>query len=210
MIDIERFKPEIDASAVRDKYHLNKNTVIGFMGNLEPWHGLPGLLNQFPSIAEKYKNVRLLLVGITLDRDNLPDPADSHLIEYRDRIICTGRIPFNSMPEHLKAIDIFVLPYPGIDFFYFSPIKLFESMGVGCAVVAAGAGQIAEVINDGEDGLLFPPGDYISMKLKIEKLIENPGLRTQLGKSAAENVHSNYTWQKITEGMIRAFNYSYG
>ena len=68
----------------------------------------------------------------------------------------------------------------------------------------------AEVINDGEDGLLFPPGDYISMKLKIEKLIENPGLRTQLVKSAAENVHGNYTWQKITEGMIRAFNYTYG
>jgi len=114
------------------------------------------------------------------------------------------------MPYHLKAIDIFVLPYRFMEFFYFSPVKLFESMGVGCAVAAAGIGQIAEVIEDGKDGLLFPAGNYDEMRLRIEKLIEDPSLRLSLGKAAAEKIHANYLWEITTKAMIKAYQYAYG
>jgi glycosyltransferase involved in cell wall biosynthesis len=210
-IDGDRFRPEIDASPIREQYRLGGKTVIGFMGNLEPWHGLSGLLDKFPELAEKYDNLCLLLVGIPpLDWDNLPDSIDKRLVNYKDKIICTGKIAFDSMPMHLKAIDIFVLPYANMDFFYFSPLKLFESMGVGCAVVGSDIGQVGEVITDGQDGLLFPPGNYEEMGARISKLIENPQIRTSLGQAAADNIHRNYTWEKITGGMIDAFYYSFG
>ncbi len=209
-IDPKRFKYDMDASEIREKYHTKDKITIGFMGNLAPWHGLPGLLNIFPSLAEKYENIRLLLVGLKLDWDNLPAAVDKCLIEFKDKIICTGKVPFDLMPTYLKAINIFILPYPQIEFFYFSPLKLFESMGVGCTIVGADIGQISEVIRDNKDGLLFPPGDYDIMKDKIEKLINNPELRSRLGKAAAERVHTNYQWKNSAEGIIKAFEYSYG
>lgn len=209
-INGDEFKPDLDASEVINEYNLHGKTIVGFMGNLAPWHGLPGLLNQFPALAAKYSDVVLLMVGFNLDWDNLPASVSRELIKVKDRVICTGRIPFQSMPSHLKAIDIFVLPYPYMDFFYFSPVKLFESMGVGCADVAAGIGQIAEVIEDGEDGLLFPAGDYETMRRKIEELIRNPELRKKLGEAAARKIHSHYLWKQTTKGMIDAYYYAYG
>jgi len=209
-INAQLFHPHLDATAIKDKYHLKDKVVIGFMGNLASWHGLPGLLNEFPALAHKYENVHLLLVGFQLDWDNLPEEVDKKLADFKNRITCTGRIPFESMPYHLKAIDIFVLPYRFMEFFYFSPVKLFESMGVGCVVAAAGIGQIAEVIEDGKDGLLFPAGNYDEMRLRIEKLIEDPSLRLSLGKAAAEKIHANYLWEITTKAMIKAYQYAYG
>ncbi|MBD3169883.1 MAG: glycosyltransferase [candidate division Zixibacteria bacterium] len=209
-IDPTLFHHDIDSAPVKNKHGLTDKTTIGFMGNIQPWHGLPGLLNIFPEIAESYSHVHLLLIGLDIDWDEIPDGINPRLIDFKDRITCAGRIPHTAMPEYLKAIDVFVLPYPETDFFYFSPIKLFEAMGVGCAVVGADIGQTGEVIEDEKDGLLFPAGDYSAMKNRIIELIENPNLRNILGENASEKIRGEFTWEKSAGKMISAYEYSYG
>ncbi|MBD3169882.1 MAG: glycosyltransferase [candidate division Zixibacteria bacterium] len=208
-VDSGLFRYGIDPAPAIERYNLKDKTVIGFMGNLAPWHGLPGLLKEFPALAEKYENVRLLLVGIDIDWDNPPDGVPDKILAYKDKVLCTGRIPFNEVPIHLKAIDICVLPYPHIDFFYFSPMKLFESMAVGCGVVAADIGQVGEVIREGENGLKFKAGDYGEMRHQIEKLIGNPDLGKQMGKTAAGEVREKYVWEKTTRAIIDAYEYAF-
>ncbi|MCP4634742.1 MAG: glycosyltransferase, partial [candidate division Zixibacteria bacterium] len=90
-INSEIFHPEVDASEIKKRYKLEDKLVIGFMGNLESWHGLPGLLQVFPNLAERYENLRMLLVGFHLDWDNLAESADKRFLKYKDRVICTGR-----------------------------------------------------------------------------------------------------------------------
>jgi glycosyltransferase involved in cell wall biosynthesis len=56
-----------------------------------------------------------------------------------------------------------------------------EGMALGLPVVASGAGGPAEVITDGVDGLLYPPGDVSALASLLRKLADDPGLRRRLG-----------------------------
>ena len=86
-------------------------------------------------------------------------------------------------------------PYPRLDHpFYFSPLKLFEYMACGVPVVAAEVGQIAEVVRDGETGLLYPPGDADALVAACDRLLADSPLRRRVGEAAAKEVHTRYTW----------------
>jgi peptidoglycan/xylan/chitin deacetylase (PgdA/CDA1 family) len=86
-------------------------------------------------------------------------------------------------------------PYAAQDFFYLSPIKIFEYMAVGRAVLAARVGQIGEVIEDGVTGLLYDPSDPASLSAALHRLVEDVALRRRLGESARRTVEERYTWQ---------------
>jgi glycosyltransferase involved in cell wall biosynthesis len=90
-------------------------------------------------------------------------------------------------------MDVVLAPYQPHDFFYFSPIKLFEYMASGRAVVAASLGQIAEVI-DGTNGLLYDPNDPDALSRQVVRLAEDAELRRALGHAARRAVEASYTW----------------
>ena len=89
----------------------------------------------------------------------------------------------------IQTFDVALAPYPRPDHvFYFSPLKLFEYMACGVPVVATNLGQISEVVRDGETGLLCPPGDHEALVAACERLLEDPDLRSRLGKAAAKEI----------------------
>jgi glycosyltransferase involved in cell wall biosynthesis len=78
--------------------------------------------------------------------------------------------------------------------FYFSPLKLFEYMACGVAVVASCSGQIAEVVKHGKTGLLCPPGNTDALAAACDRLLGNARLRRALGREAAKAIAGRYTW----------------
>jgi glycosyltransferase involved in cell wall biosynthesis len=60
--------------------------------------------------------------------------------------------------------------------------------------VAAGLGQIAEVVEDGETGRLYPPGDLDALTAACDRLLADSVLRWRLGQAAAKVIHDYYTW----------------
>src|SRR5205807_2068305 len=72
-----------------------------------------------------------------------------------------GGVAHEDVPQHLAAMDVAIAPYPALDNFYYSPLKLFEYMAAGRPVVASRVGQVAEVVVDGVTGLLFGPGEEV-------------------------------------------------
>lgn len=89
-------------------------------------------------------------------------------------------------------------PRPGHDF-YFSPLKLFEYMACGVPAVAAGLGQIEEVVRDGETSLLYPPEEPNALVEACDRLLSDPDLRRRIGSAAAKEVHNRYTWDHNAE-----------
>jgi glycosyltransferase involved in cell wall biosynthesis len=71
--------------------------------------------------------------------------------------------------------------------FYFSPLKLVESMALGKAVIATRVGQMAELINDGKNGLLTN-NKIKEIVQKIVYLKKKPGLRKRIGREAQETI----------------------
>ena len=76
-----------------------------------------------------------------------------------------------------------------------SPLKLFEYMAAGLAVVAPDQENIREVIAHEENGLLFDPGDPEAMPSAVARLAEDRLLREELGKSGRATIESReFTW----------------
>lgn len=109
--------------------------------------------------------------------------------------VFTGSLPHEDVADLIRQFDVALAPYPRREHsFYFSPLKLFEYMACGAPVVAAAAGQITEVVRDGESGLLYPPGDAEALLAACDRLLTDPALRRRLGETAAKDVHAQYTW----------------
>jgi glycosyltransferase involved in cell wall biosynthesis len=105
------------------------------------------------------------------------------------------------VPQYLALMDVAVAPYPAVEDFYFSPLKLFEYMACSRAVVASRIGQVAEVIADGFTGLLYEPGNHEALRACIRRLRADESLRRELGHNA-EMASSKNTWQQSAERVV--------
>jgi glycosyltransferase involved in cell wall biosynthesis len=100
-------------------------------------------------------------------------------------------------------MDAAVAPYPRPERFYFSPLKVYEYMAAGLAVVASRVGQLEELIRHRDNGLLCPPGDGPALAGALEELRDDPGLRRCLGEAARATVRHRYTWEEAARRILR-------
>jgi glycosyltransferase involved in cell wall biosynthesis len=93
-------------------------------------------------------------------------------------------------------------PYAASDDFYFSPLKLYEYMAAGLAVVASRVGHLPEVVDDGRTGLLTPPGDAHALAGVLARLAASPEMRGALGAAARAEVLANRTWGQVARRVL--------
>jgi glycosyltransferase involved in cell wall biosynthesis len=189
--------PKLFCSAVSSKLNDSqpgaKGPTLGFIGSLRPWHGVEVLPQLISRLGRSYPNLRLIIIGDGQLRGELER-------EFKRRkltklVTFTGALLHEEIPDWIRKFDIALAPYPKHDHdFYFSPLKLFEYMACGVAVVASGVGQIAEVVRHGKTGLLYPSGDFTALVSRCKTLLEDTGLRRALGNAAAKEVERKFTW----------------
>lgn len=103
------------------------------------------------------------------------------------------RQPHARVMEKLAAACIAVLPNrPDTDSRFTSPIKLFEYMGAGCAVVASDLPSIREILAEGE-AAWFTPGDPHSLAVALRRLAADPAAARAMGERLREKA-KQYTW----------------
>jgi glycosyltransferase involved in cell wall biosynthesis len=175
--------------------------VIGFSGSLKPWHGLEDLLEAFLILQKSKGDCRLLIIGEGPMRGWIEGFTQGTRL--RDRVTLTGWQPYEKLPSFIRRMDVAVAPYPSIDDFYFSPLKLFEYLACGRAVVASGIGQIAETIDNGRNGLLCRPSDPDHLAASIATLIENDAMRSSLGHEAAASMRGR-SWNDTAARIVAA------
>lgn len=194
-VDPTLFHSRAGEPALRLDQSLNGGPVLGFVGGLRPWHGvevLPALLER---LLGTHPSLRLVIVGEGPLAATIRDELAGRGVE-RNAIL-TGWRPQAEVARLIDRFDVALAPYPELDHgFYFSPLKLFEYMACGTAVIAANAGQIAEIIEHGESGLLYSPGDIDELVSCCELLLEDDGLRRRLGETAAARVRAHHTWEQ--------------
>ena len=110
-------------------------------------------------------------------------------------VIQTGYVAHVEIPHYLQLMDVVLAPYPNLPFFYYSPVKVFEYMAAGKAVVTTRIGQLARIIRDGWDGVLCPPGDFDTFISAISGLLEDPEIARQMGANARETIIQQHTWR---------------
>jgi glycosyltransferase involved in cell wall biosynthesis len=194
-VNTDLFHPAHRDPTLRDRLGLGEEPVLGFVGGLRPWHGTELLPELLARVAARHLGVRLLIAGDGPLRAELQRSLSD--LGLAGRAVFTGAVPHEEVPALIRQFDVALAPYPALDHpFYFSPLKLFEYMACGVPVVAANCGQIAEILRDGETGLLHPPGDVEALADACDALLRNPKRRLLLGQSAAQFVRTNFTWDR--------------
>ena len=200
-VDAALFYPAPRNPEVRAKFDLGSGPVLGFVGGLRPWHGVQVLPLLLERLIPLHPQLRLVIVGEGPMRVALE--AAFCKGNMQANVTFTGSLPHADVSELIRQFDVALAPYPVLDHaFYFSPLKLFEYMACGVPVVAAAVGQIAEVIRDGDTGLLYPPGDVDALTAACHRLLADTMLGQQLGAAAAAEVHANYTWSHNATRLV--------
>lgn len=200
-VDVSAFSPEPCEPGVRGRWNLGHGPVVGFVGGLRPWHGVRVLPELVVRLARTHPAVKLVIAGDGPLRHELMAAFRERGVA--DRVVFTGLLQHGEIPGLIHAFDIALAPYEQpTHLFYFSPLKLFEYMACGVAVVAAGIGQIADVVDDGRNGLLYAPGDSDGLVAACERLLADEPLRRELGRSAAATVRLRFTWGRNADTVV--------
>ena len=189
----ERFAPHRRRRQGSDPF------TIGFLGSLRPWHGLDGLLDATHLLVERGLAVHLLIVGKGPEREALELLAQR--LGIAGRIAWTGAVPETAVPAELARMDIAVAPYPALEGFYFSPLKLFEYMAAGLPIVTTAVGDLPRLIAHGQTGWLTRADEPAALADAIARLAADPALCEKLGAAARKAAVERHSWT-ATAGRI--------
>lgn len=200
-VDSDLFAPAPRDARVRTRWGIGDGPVLGFVGGLRPWHGVRAFAPLIERLAGKHPGLQLVIAGDGPLRQDIA--ADLAARRLDGHVVCTGALSHEEVPGLIREFDIALAPYEDTEhLFYFSPLKLFEYMGCGVPVIAAALGQIARVIQDGENGCLYPPGNVGALAERCDVLLRDAALRQRLGRAAAATVHSQFTWRENATRVV--------
>ncbi len=179
-IVLDRFPPRVAPP-------LDAPVVLGFVGFVRDWHGLDTIVS---GLASGPGNVSLSVVGDGPAREGLEKQAAALGIGPLVRF--SGLVPHDRVAEHVLGFDIALQPAVTP---YASPLKIFDYMAAGCAIVAPQQPNIQEILRHEETALLFDPAAGGACWDAIQRLVEDPELRRRLGTRARlELEQKGYTW----------------
>lgn len=192
-VDLALYPAEATRDAAKARLGLEGRIVLGFVGFVRDWHGLPQVIDFVA--ARPDLPLHLLIVGDGPDRARLQAQIAALGIGERARI--TGYVPREEVPGYITAFDVAL--QPGVNP-WASPLKLFEYLAAGCAVIAPNAPNIREVLTHDRDALLFDPDDADQLVERLRLLCADAALRARLGRAArALAVEHPYTWARNAE-----------
>ena len=99
-------------------------------------------------------------------------------------------------------MDVATAPYPALNGFYFSPLKVYEYLAAGVPVVASHVGQLKTLLELGETGLFHAPGDSSSLEASLHQVKEDPALRARLAKNARAEVLARHSWTGVAARVL--------
>ena len=164
--------------------------VLGFVGFVREWHGLDAVLEALAAQRPGEPLLSLVVAGEGPATMALRAQAAGLGIARRVRFL--GLVPPERLPEVLAGVDIALQPKSVA---YASPLKIFDYMAAGCAIVAPDQPNLREILEHGRTALLFDPTDPAAMWREVRRLAADAGLRRRLGAAArAKLVGRDWTW----------------
>lgn len=201
--DFSKYKSVAKNKDIMQQFHIGEQIVVGFVGSFHYWHGVENLIKIMDAILEREQNVVFFLVG----SGGVKESEIRSFVEEKDlinQVLFAGNVPHENIAQYISVMDIVLAPYPQLEFFYYSPMKMYEYMAAGKAVVASKLGQIAEVVKNEITGLLFNPDNVQGMIKSIEKLIHDQAYRLQIGMNARKDIELKHNWDlrgKVLSGI---------
>lgn len=186
-VDLSRFTPGEEPEI----------PTIGCAKLLEPNYGQDLLIRAMRIIVERDPNrpLRLMLAGDGSQRQALEELARDLAMANRTSFL--GHVPHEEMPRFLRGLTVFAMPSSSESF----GVAAVEAASCALPVVASWVGGIGEVVLDEVTGLLIPPNDPEMLADALERLLDDPGLRAEMGANGRALVRKAYDWSRNADQM---------
>lgn len=197
-INEEHFAHAPNSESAKQALGWNEAFVLGFTGFVRDWHGVDRVVRWMAS-ANAPANASLLIVGDGPARPGLESLAVE--LGVRQRVRFTGFVPRAQVPGFVAAFDVALQPavVP-----YASPLKLFEYLALGKAIIAPRLPNIEEVLTDDVNALLFDPSETGQMEVVLTRLCADAKTRERIGAGAKATIKRlQLTWLGNAERVMR-------
>ena len=196
---VEVIPPGIESSWFEVERNPVVPTQLIFWGRVEEEKGLPELFVALNTVAKKFANVKLTLVG-----------EGNRLQEYKTRVIDLGladRVEFTGWLNNREIQTLAAKSSIGI---FPSRIESFglsvvEAMATGLPVIVARGGAVPENIDDGVTGTLVPVNDSDALAEAINKALEKSQSSETMAKAAKTAVQQKFSWDRAADSMIEIY-----
>lgn len=177
---------------------------VGYIGNLYKGRGI----DIIAKIAERCPWAEFHIIG------GFPEDVDywSDKLANFKNIIFYGYIPHRDVNKHMLSFDALIAPYQkevtiqgqGNTCQWMSPLKIFEYMAAGKAILTSDLPAIKEILTHGKNSLLASPEDIDEWVSNLELIKEDIQLRNKLGENAKRAFEDNYTWKSRANNILNS------
>lgn len=167
---------------------------VCFVGSLKPWHGVDIAIDAVAPL----KGVELVVIGDGPEREALQARARRSGAP----VVFTGAVPSARVARLLSDMHVGLAPYPADAGDYFSPLKVFEYLAAGLAIVASRTGQVPAIVEHGRTGLLTHPGDVGELRRQLAALRDDRVRAADLGRAARAEALAHHDWGVVLERIL--------
>jgi glycosyltransferase involved in cell wall biosynthesis len=185
-VDGERFHAGVSGKPVRDELSLGDAPVVGLVANVRGSKGHNIFLEAARTVVATEPDARFLIVGDGVGFDEVARRVREMGLDARVRLTGFRR----DIPQVMAALDVLVLPSIRSEAI---PQVIPQALAVGTPVVASTVGGSPELIRDGENGRLVPPGDPRALADAILALLREPERARAMARAGQAMVRERFT-----------------
>jgi glycosyltransferase involved in cell wall biosynthesis len=198
-LDATPYLAPCDRAGLRRELALPEDALLlAMVAQLIPRKGHRYLLDALPEVLSRHPEVHVLVFG--------RGPLEETLRQEVARRGLSERVRFmgfrTDLVRWLGGLDILVHPadMEGLG------IALLQAAAAGLPIIASRAGGMPEVVHDGENGLLIPPGNVPALAAAMLRLLDDPGLRRRLGEAGRVLVLREFSVDAMCEGNLAVYH----
>jgi len=203
-VDTSRFNPIPRDEELASQLGVAGKTVIGYVGSVLDYEGIELILEAAEVLNRTREDFHVLIVGDGAELGRFQNHVQERELEHV--VTFTGRVPHEEVERYYSLVDITPfprLPLPVCEMV--SPLKPFEAMAMGKAVVASDVAALKEIVTPGVNGYLHEKGSTESLIEQLTILLDDPEHTRRIGDQAREWVVENRDWKQLAQLIARTY-----
>ena len=181
---------------LKSRLNLSNKKICLYCGRLDSWAGMNVVLQLCKVFNARKSDTCFVIVGDGTKEKDL----------FAENAVVLGEVSYEKVPEILVIADVVLVPFPDTEVSRAaSPLKLFEGMAMGKAIVASEVDGIKEIISNQENGVLVNPNDIAEWIKAVTSLLTNISMAKRIGENARQTVKEKYDWELLAKKYEKIF-----
>jgi glycosyltransferase involved in cell wall biosynthesis len=183
--------------------YKDAKTILYFGGIIRK-KGVLEIPHYFNQVIEKIPEAQLILIGQDMSDKLTGNTSTFQMMkklfseEAGLNVKFLGSVPYQEIKKYIENATVCVFP----SYAEALPVSWIEAMAMGKPVVASNIGWATEVIDDGVDGFLVDPCQYLEYSNKIIQFLENKGLQKELGIEARKKIERKFSMSVVAQQSL--------